>query len=415
MFDNFPPENTKMPDKNPAAAPPMQNQPESSAGSPKKSRFTLPASVVQFGPKFLLVAVITIAALAMRGLFANTAPATVEDIHATAAVINAPKIEALKNADGGSGGGYPPVPYLPLYTVPTSLIADSIPRYAQLLTIIPTRSRVDVIYYEVVQGDNLFSIAERFGISPETVLWGNSGLLQDNPRLITPGMVLVILPTDGVYHRWSIGENLRKVAESFSADPQAIIEWPGNGLDPYEATPDTADFPDGTWVIIPGGRRELVDWGPPAISRENPAVAAYYGSGACGQVYEGAIGNGTFVWPTTSGQISGYYYDPDLHPGLDIGGAEGNAIFATDGGVVVYAGWSEHGYGYLIVIDHGTGWQSAYAHLSGVGVICGQSVTQGTVIGALGNSGNSTGAHLHFELTSSIYGKVDPLYYMSPP
>ncbi len=91
-------------------------------------------------------------------------------------------------------------------------------------------------------------------------------------------------------------------------------------------------------------------------------------------------------------------------------GAEGNPIYATDSGVVVYAGWSDYGYGYLIVIDHGTGWQSAYAHLSAVAVGCGQSVYQGGYIGALGNTGNSSGAHLHFELI--INGaKVNPLDY----
>jgi len=95
---------------------------------------------------------------------------------------------------------------------------------------------------------------------------------------------------------------------------------------------------------------------------------------------------------------------------VDIGGAEGNPIYATDSGVVVFAGWSSYGYGYMIVLDHGNGWQSAYAHLSAVGVGCGQSVYQGGQIGGLGNTGNSSGPHLHFEL--SINGaKVNPLDY----
>jgi murein DD-endopeptidase MepM/ murein hydrolase activator NlpD len=99
-----------------------------------------------------------------------------------------------------------------------------------------------------------------------------------------------------------------------------------------------------------------------------------------------------------------------VHAAIDIGGSEGNAIYASDHGVVVYAGWSNWGYGYLIVIDHGTGWQTAYAHLSGVGVTCGQSVFQGTVIGALGNTGNSSGAHLHFEMVFNGV-KVNPLNF----
>ena len=113
----------------------------------------------------------------------------------------------------------------------------------------------------------------------------------------------------------------------------------------------------------------------------------------------------------SSRQISGYYYAPGVHPAVDIGGSVGNAIYATDNGVVVYAGWSDYGYGYLIVIDHGNGWQSAYAHLSAVGVSCGQSVFQGTQIGGLGSTGNSSGPHLHFEL---VYNgtKVNPLDYI---
>ena len=82
--------------------------------------------------------------------------------------------------------------------------------------------------------------------------------------------------------------------------------------------------------------------------------------------------------------------------------------------VKIWETQEEYGYGYLIVLDHGTGWQSAYAHLSGVGVYCGQSVSQGSVIGALGTTGNSTGPHLHIELTSSVYGKVNPINFLIP-
>ncbi|MEN8172822.1 MAG: M23 family metallopeptidase, partial [Chloroflexota bacterium] len=135
--------------------------------------------------------------------------------------------------------------------------------------------------------------------------------------------------------------------------------------------------------------------------------AAFYGPGFCGSIYEGAIGTYTFVWPTPSHMLT-QLYDPVVHRAIDIGGTTGDAIFAADHGVVVYAGWSNWGYGYLIVIDHGTGWQTAYAHLSAVAVSCGQSVYQGTRIGALGNTGNSTGPHLHFEMI--INGaKVNPL------
>jgi murein DD-endopeptidase MepM/ murein hydrolase activator NlpD len=157
-------------------------------------------------------------------------------------------------------------------------------------------------------------------------------------------------------------------------------------------------------VIVPGGEREIKDWGPPAISRSNPASASYYGEGHCGTITQGAVGTGGFVWPTTERFLSGYHYSA-IHRGIDIGGSMGNAIFAADGGVVVYSGWSNYGYGNLIVIDHGTGWQTAYAHLSTTGVACGQSVYQGMYIGAMGSTGNSSGPHLHFEM---VYNGTKP-------
>ncbi len=302
---------------------------------------------------------------------------------------------------------------LPEFALPEKNIFDGITRIPQLRTIIPNRPRAGVDKYIVQPGDNLFFIAEKYGLKPETVLWGNYEVLRDNPQFLRPDQELVILPVDGVYYQWAAGDSLGAVANFFQVEPQAILEWPGNKLD-LAVVPEEVQIAEGSWLIVPGGRRELKDWGPPAITRQNPAAAAYYGSGYCGQVYEGAIGIGSFIWPTVATSISGYDYSPTLHPGLDIAGAEGNAVFATDSGVVVFAGWSEYGYGYLIVLDHGNGWQSAYAHLSAVSVGCGQSVARGSVIGAVGNTGNSTGSHLHFELRNETFGKVNPWNFVSP-
>jgi murein DD-endopeptidase MepM/ murein hydrolase activator NlpD len=300
---------------------------------------------------------------------------------------------------------------LPAYSLQSSGGSPSLKRVALLDTEVPIRPRVDVITYTVELGDSIFSIADDFGLKAETVLWGNFELLEDNPHLLKTGQVLNILPVNGTYYQWHESDSLDQIAGFFKVEPEAIIEYPGNRFDLTETTVEDPGIETGTWLIVPDGWRPIKDWGPPAITRSNPASAAYYGAGHCGSIYEGAIGNGTFVWPTTSRQISGYNYDPVIHPAIDIGGQTGNAIYATDNGVVVYAGWSDYGYGYLIVIDHGTGWQSAYAHLSAVGVSCGQSVFQGTMIGAMGSTGNSSGPHLHFEL---IYNgvKVNPLNFL---
>lgn len=303
----------------------------------------------------------------------------------------------------------PLIELVPLATPSTSL--SGILRISDPMTIIPSRPRDKVITYTVQTGDTLFSIAQNYGLKPETVLWGNYEVLNDNPHLLKPKQALNILPVDGTYYEWQEGDTLSGVAAYFKVEHQAIINYTGNFLDLTQTDESGAGLDPGTWLIIPGGKRAIKDWGPPAITRSNPASARYYGEGHCGSVYEGAYGTGTFIWPTTDHGISGYAYDPGVHPAIDIAGQEGNSIFATDSGVVVYAGWSDYGYGLLIVVDHGNGWQSAYAHLSAVAVTCGQSVYQGGYIGALGSTGNSSGPHLHFEL--AINGaKVNPLNYV---
>jgi len=202
------------------------------------------------------------------------------------------------------------------------------------------------------------------------------------------------------------------VAEFYKVDPLAILEYPGNHLD-FLSGGDAPAIEPGTLLIVPDGQREFVDFGPPRITRSNPAVASTYGPGHCGSIYDGAVGTGTFIWPTTATYLSGYDYSPAAnHSGIDIAVDTGNPIYASDAGVVVYAGWSYFGYGNLVVIDHGQ-WQTLYAHLSDYYVVCGQSVFQGTTIAALGNTGNSSGSHLHFELMY-LSAKVNPWDYVSP-
>jgi murein DD-endopeptidase MepM/ murein hydrolase activator NlpD len=288
---------------------------------------------------------------------------------------------------------------------------DGVLRIANGHTQIPHRPRVTILKYQVKAGDTLFGIADRYGLKPESIFWGNYEVLNGDPHSLSPGQDLAILPTDGAAYEWKAGDNLQSVADSFSVDPQAIIDWPGNNLAP-DVDPANPPISEGTLLVIPGGKREFVDWRSPRITRSNPATAKLLGPGACPATYTGAIGTGTFVWPTSSTWISGYNYIPGVHEAIDIGGSIGNAIFAADSGVVVYAGWHNGGYGYVAVIDHGNGWQTLYAHLSALNVGCGDSVYQGNRIAAMGCTGNCTGPHLHFEMMSDLYGKVNPLNFL---
>lgn len=298
--------------------------------------------------------------------------------------------------------------------LPSFDIADSseagVPRRSELHTVFPERPRMEVIRYQVQEGDTVFGIAGKFNLKPESILWGNYDVLQDDPHRLKPGQQLNIAPVDGTLYTWHDGDGLRGVANFFGVQPEDIVQCPGNNLDPG-VDPAEVDLEAGTLLIVPGGSRQLVTWSAPRITRSNPAVAKILGAGACGTIADGAVGTGTFIWPAPSTSLSGYDYS-SIHPAIDIAGDTGHAIFASDSGVVVYSGWNDWGYGYVVVLDHGNGWQTLYAHLSAINVGCGQSVAQGAVIAAMGSTGNSSGPHLHFEMMHDDYGKVNPRNFL---
>ncbi len=301
----------------------------------------------------------------------------------------------------------------PEFTPPQTTQVTGIFRLALLHTALPTRPRFDFVEYEIATGDSLFSIAERFGLQPQTLMWSNPKELGD-PHWLTPGQVIKIPPQDGVVYEWHTGDGLNAVARFFKVTPEDIINWPGNQMT-VESVGDFAvpNIEPGTMVFVPGGTGQFITWNMPRITRDNPAVAKTVGPGFCGTVYEGAVGTSTFVWPSATRYISGYRFQPEInHFGIDIGGSNGVAIYASDNGVIVYAGWNHFGYGNLVVIDHGNGWQTYYAHLSAIYVGCGQSVYQGDQIALMGSTGRSTGPHLHFEMRSDVFGKVDPLNFV---
>lgn len=292
-----------------------------------------------------------------------------------------------------------------------------VPRLAQLHTNIPERPREEIEKYTVVQGDTVFAIAEKFGLEPETILWGNYFTLLDNPSFLQPGQILNILPINGIYHKWNAGDGLNGVSKFFNVTPEEIINYPLNNLDP-ETIGDYSNpnIEPGTMLVIPNGRRSFVTWSAPRITREDPGVAKVLGPGYCGAVSDGPVGVEVFIWPTNNHFLSGFDYSPATnHFGIDLDGETGDPIYATDNGVVVYSGWNDWGYGYMVVLDHGNGWQSLYSHLSQITVECGAWVYQGTVIGYMGSTGRSSGSHLHFELMSDSAGKVNPFAYLPPP
>ena len=365
------------------------------------SQAGLAETVLRVGTHVLLVALILIVAWGLREFYSQAQIASLPRQVARAADLLTPTPQAA-----------PPSTPLQSFAQPSS---SGVTRRTRLHTDVPSRPRVDLLTYTVKPGDTVFGIADKFGLNPETILWGNQFVLGDNPHNLKPGQELNILPVDGALHRWSSGDGLNGVAKFFSVDPEAIVEWPGNNLDP-ETIGDfsSPSIEPGTWLIIPEGKREFVSWSAPEIPRDNPSVAKVLGEGACGSAVQGAIGAGVFIWPANNHFLSGFDYAPNAnHSGIDIDGDAGQPAYAADNGVVVFAGWNNWGYGNMVVINHGNGWQTLYAHLSAINVVCGQSVYQTNVIGAIGNTGNSAGAHLHYEM---MYNgtKVNPRDYLPP-
>lgn len=304
----------------------------------------------------------------------------------------------------------------PPFDHPTTRGMDGgIPRLALLHTNRPDVTRFQITQYEVQPGDTLFGIADKFGLKPQTLLFGNYDTLADDPHRLQPGDKLNILPLDGALYKWHAGDGLNGVAKFYGVTPDDIINWPGNQLKKEELGDlSNPKIEPGKELFIPGGARPFQSWSAPLISRKDPAKAKIFGPGFCGTQMDGYIGSGAFVWPTTEHRLSGYDFTPATnHWGIDIAGAMGNPIYAADSGVVVYAGWNDWGYGNVIVIDHGNGWQTLYGHLSQLYVTCGSSISSGASIGAMGSTGRSTGPHLHFEIMNASGVRVNPWNYLT--
>ena len=293
-----------------------------------------------------------------------------------------------------------------LPAMPSSQVNYSIPRLVEFDTLIPEGNRQYPIKYTVQQGDSIFSIAKQFNLKPTSILWANYDLLNDDPTFIAPGWRLSIPPTDGIYYKWKQGDSLEKVAEKYYANVDEIVSWPSNHMDIN--APDAANL---DYVMIPNGYRELVAWIVPLeFAPRSGVTRVVAGPGGCEAPASGPYGSGAFIWPVSNHFLSGFDYT-SYHLGIDIAAAEGTPIYASDAGTVIYAGWNDTGYGYMVEIDHNNGYQTLYGHMSSLAVSCGGSVYQGQYIGAAGSTGKSTGAHVHFEIRLNG-GFVNPWYVL---
>lgn len=243
-------------------------------------------------------------------------------------------------------------------------------------TIIPDRDRMEIITYTVQANDNVWAIAQGFGLQVETVVWANPAV-EKAPDLLSVGQVLTILPVDGIYYTVKGGDTVAALAKEFKTEPERITSFELNALQaPYALAA-------GQKLVIPGGRKKIVP-------------SNYYPMTRVGRPPAGASkGSGRFAWPA-QGYLSQRFWSG--HQAIDIASRTGTPILAADAGYVVMAGRGTWGYGNQVLIDHGNGFLTRYAHLHRILVKAGQSVEKQQKIGTMGSTGRSTGPHLHFEI-----------------
>ena len=235
--------------------------------------------------------------------------------------------------------------------------------------------RTSVIVYEVQPGDTVLGIAQRFGLEGNSLLWANERLA-DNPDFLSIGQELNILPVDGAMHVVASGETVESLAKKYDVEVEAITRYEGNHLsEPYALTV-------GQDLIIPGGVKPYV----PRVIQYNASVSAPSNMQRA---------TGSFGWPMAGWISQGFW---EGHRAIDIATSLGTPIVAADNGYVAAAQWSDVGYGRMVIVDHGNGFRTLYAHMQAYYVSVGQAVTKGQQLGICGSTGNSTGPHLHFEV-----------------
>jgi len=266
----------------------------------------------------------------------------------------------------GIGGGYLSEDVLPVEEEDADIMLTpaSLEAPIEIESITKTRT---LLYdsHTIKSGDNISNLAITLGLNQDTIISVNK---ISNSRLLQVGRVLKIPNQDGVNHVVKSGETLSAIAERYKADVEAIHTA-------NEIFSD--DVVKGMDLFIPGAR---LDWA---------------------QLQE--INGDLFIWPVR-GAITSYYgwrRDPfnrsrrHFHNGIDIRGSTGTAVGAAMAGRVSAVGFDRI-FGNYIVVNHNAGYRTLYGHLNVIRTRTGAYVAAGERIGDIGNTGQSTGSHLHF-------------------
>lgn len=263
--------------------------------------------------------------------------------------------------------------------IPVKMTEDNVlvPEVGTLGTALDVEDYVEddtITVYITKAGDTLSKIAEMHKVSVNTIVWANDGL--DPKKPLKEGTSLLIMPITGVSHTIKKGDTLNAIAKKYGADITEVARF--NGV-----TDETLVV--GETIIVPNGEIAAVKVAPKS---KKVSVGISGITGGNGNSYYRRP-----VWcPVTQG-IHGYN-------SVDLGCPVGTPIAAAAAGRVIFTnggGWGG-GYGIYAIVAHSNGTQTLYAHMSRLAVSTGQSVSDGQIIGYTGNTGRSTGPHLHFEI-----------------
>ena len=322
--------------------------------------------------------------LSLPGLAASASPATSDALVARA-------VPLTLVAPGGAGATGDAV-VRPTEATPRDgqpATGDDVVRAAST----QQRESVPVFFeYKVQAGDTVSGVASRFGIRSTYVTWNNADVT--NANALALGQTLQVPSVEGIIHSVRLGETVSEIAQRYDASAQDIIEFRPNGL-----LGDPNRLREGSQILVPGGRK--VDIARAIAPPREPAVVAAAAA---------PVAAAGWAWP-----VRGLLTSPfgPRHPlGIDIAIPVGTPIVVASAGTVSFVGGNPCcSYGFHIIVNNGSGYETLYGHLSAFAVKKGDSVAAGQRIGSSGATGNSTGPHLHFELHRN--GVVqDPMQYL---
>lgn len=225
-----------------------------------------------------------------------------------------------------------------------------------------------VFSHTVAQGETLWGIAQTYGINVNTIIGANPSV---SPSRLQVGQVVKVLSVDGVLHEVRAGDTVSGLASRYKVDASKIVA--------ANALTDPGSLKVGQQLIIPGAT--------PLVSRSATSVSG-----------KSLTVPGSYRWPVWGWVSSRFgWRNGKFHRGLDIAAPSGRTVVAARSGKVTYAGWGGS-YGYIVILSHGDGVTTLYAHASKILVSVGQWVEAGQAIAQVGSTGNSTGPHLHFEV-----------------